>query len=68
MKKPCGRGKSLVAVEFMISSSTATATAKVWKREAACGGGVHETLRRWHLFWRRKTMAGVEFISVVLER
>lgn len=25
-------------------------------------------MRRWHLFWNRKTWAAVEFISVVLER
>lgn len=47
------------------SSPTDTATATDWKREDACGGGVHGSVGT--CFGGRKTLVTVEFISVVPE-
>ena len=63
-----GTGKTLVAVEFMTSSSTDTVTATaicLGSGEDARGRGIS---RLAPVLEKRKTLVTVEFISVVLER
>ena len=62
MENPCGSGIH----DGWPSSPTGTVTAIVWKREDACGGGVHGSVGT--CFGERKNRVPVEFISVVPER
>ena len=50
-----GTGKTLVAVEFMTSSSTDTATAICWEAGKTL---VAVELVGWHLFWRKENAGG----------